>query len=106
MVPVNVLSSRMLLTVESERTGLHKDVVAKLLAEAFNRYSNAASASSAMKSRETEEVSKDLKKMQDKGKKGKKYCMWTPQQRLEIGERAAKMEMPAHFDSCLQSIHI
>ena len=41
MVPVNVLSSRMLLTVESERTGLHKDVAAKLLAEAFTRYSNA-----------------------------------------------------------------
>ena len=28
--------------------------------------------------------------MQDKGKKKKKYCLWTPQQWLEIGEQAAK----------------
>ena len=51
---------------------------------------NVASASSGLTSRETEEVSKELKKMQDKGKKRKKYCVWTPQQRLEIGEHAAK----------------
>ena len=50
---------------------------------------NVASASSGLTSRETE-VSKELKKMQDKGKKRKKHCLWTPQQRLEIGEHAAK----------------
>ena len=38
----------------------------------------------------TEEVSKELKKMQDKGEKRKKYCVWTPQQRLEIGEHTEK----------------
>ena len=51
---------------------------------------NVASASSGLTSRETEEVSKELKKMQDKGKKRKRYCVWTPQQRLAIGEHAAK----------------
>ena len=40
--------------------------------------------------RETDEVCKELKKMQDKGKNRKKYCVWTPQQQLEIGEHAAK----------------
>ena len=43
-----------------------------------------ASASSGLTSRETEEVSKELKKMQDKGEKKEKFCVWTPQQRLEI----------------------
>ena len=28
--------------------------------------------------------------MQDKRKKRKKYCLWTPQQWLEIGKHAAK----------------
>ena len=28
--------------------------------------------------------------MQDNGKKRKKHCLWTPKQRLEIGEHAAK----------------
>ena len=51
---------------------------------------NVASASSGLTSRQTKEVSKELKKMQDKGKKRKKYCLWTPQQRLEIDEHAAK----------------
>ena len=45
---------------------------------------NVASASSGLTSRETEEVSKELKKMQDKGEKKEKFCVWTPQQRLEI----------------------
>ena len=30
--------------------------------------------------------------------------MWTPQQRLELANMLQKMEMPAHFDSCLESI--
>ena len=51
---------------------------------------NSASASSGLTSPETEEVSKELKKMQEKRKKRKKYCVWTPQQRLEIGKHAAK----------------
>ena len=51
---------------------------------------NSASASSGLTSPETEEVSKELKKMQEKRKKRKKYCVWTPQQRLEIDEHAAK----------------
>lgn len=48
------------------------------------------SVSSELTGQETEEVSKELKKVQDKGRKKKKYCVWTPQQRLEIGEHAAK----------------
>ena len=51
---------------------------------------NVESASSGLTSRETEEVSKELKKVQGKGKKRKNYCVWTTQQRLEIGEHAAK----------------
>ena len=54
---------------------------------------NVASASSGLTSQETEEVSKELKKIQDKGKKRKKYCVWTPQQRLEIGKHAAKNDL-------------
>ena len=52
--------------------------------------SNNVTASSGLTSRETEEVSNELKKMHDKGNKRKTYCAWTPQQRLEIGEHAAK----------------
>lgn len=48
------------------------------------------SISSGLTDRETEEVSEGLQKVQEKGKKRKKYCVWTPQQRLEVGERAAK----------------
>ena len=51
---------------------------------------NVVSAFSRWTIQETEDVFKELKKMQDKGKKKKKYCMWTPQQWLEIGEQAAK----------------
>ena len=51
---------------------------------------NVASAFSGLTSQETEDVSKDLKKMQDKEKKRNKYCMWKPQQWLEIGKHAAK----------------
>ena len=59
------------LTVESKRSGLHKDVVAKLLSEASTTPS-VASASSGLASREIEEISKELKKMQDKGEKKEK----------------------------------
>ena len=64
---------------------------------------NVASVSSELTSRETEEVSKELKKMQDKRKKRKKCCVWTPKQRLEIGEHAS---LPGHCDSFLQSIRV
>ena len=51
---------------------------------------NVASAFSGLTSQETEDVSKELKKMQNKEKKRNKYCMWKPQQWLEIGKHAAK----------------
>ena len=64
---------------------MHKDVVANYFQKLPPDTPNVASASSGLTSRETEEVSKELKK-----EKRKKYCVWTPQQRLEIDEHAAK----------------
>ena len=76
------------LTVESKRSGLHKDVVANYFQKLPSDTPNVVSASSGWMSRETEESSKELKKMQ--GEKRKKYCMQTPKQQLAIGKHAAK----------------
>ena len=67
---------------------------------------NIASASSGLTSRETAEVSKELKKMQDKGKKRKVIACGHHNNGWKSANMLQKMEIPAHFDSCLQSIRV